>query len=372
MPKNRIHKGKDGRYTYAATDTKGKRLPLKSRKGESRKAFAKRCDELDKIAEQEYRMETLDDLFNRWHTDHVCLNLSLSEQDKTRDQYERYVRPYLGKRKIVEIKQEDIHRLITAMQVDGYKYNTVRLAKGCISRPYNWARKQLGIGIRVPTEGVSISRKSTVQDDEEEKGSVISPDDLERFRRAARNSKHFYYFEILRLTGMRPSEALGLQYRDVSEGFIHVRRAWTEYGLGPLKTSAAYRKIPITPEISHVITQQRKKTGDHLPGWFFPAESGEPSMSAIQSALTRCVEQTAEHKLGGKTNRKKIKLLRPPLHLTLYDFRHTFATRMAEQGCHQKALQSLMGHKSISVTLEYYIGITDKLLDQAKTLMEKI
>ena len=44
---------------------------------------------------------------------------------------------------------------------------------------------------------------------------------------------------------------------------------------------------------------------------------------------------------------------------TPHSLRHTFATRCVERGVKPKALQKLMGHASISTTLDIYVHATE-------------
>jgi integrase len=188
--------------------------------------------------------------------------------------------------------------------------------------------------------------------------------------KAASRSKYFNYFKILASTGLRPSEALGLQIRDIKDDFLEIRRGWTIDGYSPLKTKAAKRDIPLTTDLKCFLLDQRERYAFVTKeGWLFPAANKKPSMNALQCAFKHILKQTAEWKKGGKTNQKKIAIIRPPVKCSLYDFRHTFATKMAEAGMHQTALQAIMGHTDISITLKYYIGVTDNMMEQARTLM---
>lgn len=55
--------------------------------------------------------------------------------------------------------------------------------------------------------------------------------------------------------------------------------------------------------------------------------------------------------------------------ITAHTFRHDFCTRMANAGMNPKALQYLMGHASITMTLGYYAHAS---FESAKAEMERI
>lgn len=46
-------------------------------------------------------------------------------------------------------------------------------------------------------------------------------------------------------------------------------------------------------------------------------------------------------------------------HIAMHTLRHTFATRVIERGMHPKALQKLLGHASLQVTMDTYVHVTD-------------
>ncbi len=370
MPKNRIHKGKDGRYIYYVTDVQGKRRQLKSRKNESSGAFKLRCDLLDKEAEGPSTKDTMNDLFYLWIENHVKLHLSPAELRIQIPVYENHVRPFLGHRKLTDIKRADVYTVLSIASKAGLSSSFIKKIRGTISRPYNWAINTLGFELAAPTQGLIFRAQSNGDQKDEKRSRLIAPEDLERILKAAEQSKYYNYFRILTLTGLRPSEALGLQIRDIKEDCLEIRRGWTIDGYSPLKTKAARRDIPLTEELESILLEQRKKYAfTTKEGWLFPTAKKVPSMNAVQCALKRILKQTTEWEIGGKTNQKKLSVIRPPVKCSLYDFRHTFATRMAEAGMHQTALQAIMGHTDISITLKYYIGVTDNMMEQARELM---
>ena len=56
-------------------------------------------------------------------------------------------------------------------------------------------------------------------------------------------------------------------------------------------------------------------------------------------------------------------------HITPHILRHTFCTRLANAGMNPKALQYIMGHANITMTLNYYAHAD---FDSAKAEMERL
>ena len=56
---------------------------------------------------------------------------------------------------------------------------------------------------------------------------------------------------------------------------------------------------------------------------------------------------------------------------TPHCFRHTFATRAIERGMQPKALQRLLGHGSLQMTMDLYCHVTDDTLFEAMQVMEQ-
>ena len=56
-------------------------------------------------------------------------------------------------------------------------------------------------------------------------------------------------------------------------------------------------------------------------------------------------------------------------HAYMHALRHTFATRCIENGMNPKALQKILGHSTLAVTMDIYVHVTD---DQRHLEMEKM
>ena len=372
MPKNRIHKTSDGRYKYSITDNYSKQHVLRSRKNETKKIFSQRCDSLDERLELGLPKEqTFNDLFNLWFENFVKTDLSKSELKNVESIYRLHVKPYIGHKLITDITRADVYDLLTRMKKSEYSTQYIKSARGIISRPYNWAINSIGYNLKAPTDGLKFSYPRDNQKGGRER--CISDEDLARILEAAKGSKYYNYLQMIIQTGARPSEPLGLQIQDIKKDHVEIRRGWTIEGLTNLKNENASRDFPMFRQLKQALYSQRDKALFQTPeGWLFPSELGHPSMNAVQSALDRILKQTEVWELGGRNHQKKLKLIKPAVKCRLYDFRHTFATRMADEGMHPTMLMYLMGHSDITVTLQYYTEITEKMRNKAVDILENI
>ncbi len=152
---------------------------------------------------------------------------------------------------------------------------------------------------------------------------------------------------LLACTGLRISEALGLQQNDVdlSQKVATIRRSkYQKSRLVPLHHSAS-------KSLRHYA---RIRDENHLSDYFFLSENGRPlSYSTVRQTFRNLVEQVIDP-IPGR---------RPRLH----DLRHTFCCRRLIQWSHlSKPLQSripnlsiYLGHKRITDTYWYLSGIPE-------------
>ena len=365
MPKNRIHKGKDGRYFYHYTDASGKPQTLASRSGEIRAHFSARYDAID-AASNNVSMDiriTYSSLFLRWvdeYQSHICTKADAKVMQYI---YDTFLKSEIGHLRLHEITRAHIYKILAGACKKGLKKSTVSKIRACVSRPFNWAINSLHLEVTNPTSGL-VMRYGKSRENQEIR--TISDDDMSRFFAATSNSKYQHYFVVLRETGMRPSECLGLEKKNRSAKNIQPESGFTAYDDDELlKSSNAYRKIPITPACAAALDAQERVSQDSK--WYFPTASGEPSFDALKHAFDHVIRQTAVWKKIGRKYHGE--LLVPPVIFSLYDFRHTFATKMAASGMPMKTLQYIMGHADIATTMRYYVAMTDDALLEAGRFM---
>ncbi|MEJ7891462.1 MAG: site-specific integrase [Solirubrobacteraceae bacterium] len=139
---------------------------------------------------------------------------------------------------------------------------------------------------------------------------------------------------------------------DLSAGVIRVARSWDAYeGEVSPKSRAGTRRVPIPSGLR----AELQRHGQHLPRY--------------RLAFGRSDEQAFSAKgIGARAQRLWLAAgLRP---IGLHQCRHTYATFMIAAGVNIKALQTFMGHASITVTLDRYGHLLPGSENQAADLLD--
>lgn len=168
---------------------------------------------------------------------------------------------------------------------------------------------------------------------------AVPAEDVELLLEIADDDRYRAIILLATEAGLRAAEIRGLQWTDVRDGVITVRRALdkrTNEAIAPKHNKS--RTVPTSPRIAEVLAR--------LPrvGLWVIAEPSGASITYDKLAETVAVIYT------------RAGVLRPskPLHA----LRHTFGTEMAQR-VPLPVLQSLLGHADIKTTLRY-VDITER------------
>lgn len=171
-------------------------------------------------------------------------------------------------------------------------------------------------------------------------------------------STHGYLWLTLLTTGLRPNEALALEWKDINfeTSTLRVFRALVETKpgkreVGPLKTKSSIRTIPLPKITVDALRDLRKdqaalilRTGAsyHRCDIVFAGKLGE---HLDYSAVAR----------KWKADLKSCGL---PKETRVYDTRHTYASILVESGEGVGAVKDLLGHSTIKTTVDNYVHLS--------------
>jgi integrase len=146
-------------------------------------------------------------------------------------------------------------------------------------------------------------------------------------------------------TGLRMSELFGLKWSDINfqENEISVTRSIVMQVVGPCKTEASQKPIPLDPYLAQVLQQWRQHVQFRAPDdWVFASPKSGGRRPYWGQTLMRKIIRPAAASVG-ITRR-----------IGWHTFRHTYSSLLKANGADTKVMQELLRHASSRVTLDTY------------------
>lgn len=354
------------------TDPSGKRKDI-WRKGDN-KSHAKELlkDLLRKIDSSdgafiEGDKKTLNEYLDKWLE--AAARPRLAERSFTdyKDLLERYVRPVMGHKKLSKVQPLDIQALYSEMQGRGLSPRVVRYTHAILNSALKQAVKW-GLLMRNPASLVELPKQTRKE------MQALSPEQAKQFLEAAKVDRWGIVFKLALITGMRPEEYLGLQWKDIDfdQGITTVQRTlvWRRKGggwyFGEPKTSRSRRSIPIPLSLVYDLREhKRRQAGQRLkagPGYqnhdlVFATPDGGPLMP--QNLFRRHLKPI-------------LKLAGLPESIRMYDLRHSCATLLLAANENPKVVSERLGHATITLTLDTYSHVLPSMQRAATDKLEQM
>ena len=299
--------------------------------------------------------------------------LSAGTARKYERDYRLHVKPYLrGTLKVSDIRPEHILRVFGEMHTKGYAPATVQGAYVLLSSLFTYATSE---NLLASSPVRSIPREKRPRGPETKKvgrGKVIKREELGRIFAGA-GALHEPIFRLMLLTGLRPSEALGLTWDqvDLDEATLCVdrqvnvkhlasdRETWFGAPKGKrILVPGEGRIVDLSPEALALLKEQRRvsrQRGMTFNPLVFPSAAGTPiRQSNFRSAFLRAVEAAGIERT-----------------LTPHCLRHTFASALFSAGTPLEMVSMLLGHASMRTTEDIYVDFIDRDL-RRRQLMEQM
>lgn len=372
---------KDGRYSYSWTNSRGERKfiyatdLLELRKKEKKLIY----DLEDGIEPETAEKVTVNQLWDKY------IGQKYDLKDTTRANYmycyDKFVRGSFGKMKLAKVKYSDVKAYYHSLMTErGLKANTVDNVH-CLLHPTFQLAIRDGL-LRVnPTDEVMKEIKRSKEWEKPKRMALTIPQQKALVNYISGDSEFAGWYPIVTVllgTGMRIGECLGLRWSDldfdgrmitVSHSLAHKsnQERKTVYSIQTPKTKAGIRTIPMISEVRDAFVMEyeiQKCIGfcrqeiDGYSGFVFSSSDGHVySPEAINQALYRIRDSYNEEEkvLAKKEKREPILLPQFSCHI----LRHTFCTRLCENESNIKVIQSVMGHRDISTTMDIYADCTD-------------
>lgn len=251
--------------------------------------------------------------------------------------YEIYIKKYFGqdtKRLTNEILNITMQTLL-----ERYSNSLVKTIKSLLNRSLNFAyenkiiKKQLFITLKIQNK--SEKQIECFSQDEQAK--------LEKY--ILEKEKHYHYGILISLyTGLRLGELLALKWQNIDfknkilKISLTISKCLENHKQISLettpKTNSSIREIPLTAGLIKILKELKTESCEYV------------------------ISNKNGQKVDYRTYQKSFENLLKRLNIKHYGFhslRHTFATRLLENGVDIKTISELMGHSSPTITLNRYV-----------------
>lgn len=375
---------KDGRYAYKYLDSTGKPQFVYSWKLErtDRTPAGKKADLSLREKEKQIQRDIEDQIAPRGGemTVEALVSKYISQKTGVRHNTQANYNFVLniikkekfGKCRIDRVRLSDAKAWLIKLQQDGRGYSTIHSIRGVVRPAF-----QMAVDDDLIRKNPFEFQLATVVVNDTVTREALTRKQEGDFLKFVAEDKHFskYYdgIYILFKTGLRISEFVGLTLADLDmkKRTIRIdhqlqRKRNMEYVIEETKTSSGTRVIPMTDDVyecfRRIIDKRKRPRVEPLiggkRGFLFLDKNGMP-MVALHW------EKYFQHICKKYNSIHKVQMPKVTPHVC----RHTFCSSMAKSGMNPKALQYLMGHSDIGVTLNTYTHLS---FDDAQKELQRV
>ena len=348
-----ITQRKDGRYSAKFKSRSGKRVE---------KYFDKLPEARKWLSEAKYEDDhgnigsssdmTVDAWFKYWITEIKGKTIRWSTISNYKDRYNKNIKDCIGNMVISDVRPMHCQNILNIMEDAGYAGSTMEYTKVTLSAFFSDALENGLITSNPVTKNVKCIKGK------ENDIRFMTVEEQEKFLNAAKESVNYLHFLFVLQTVVMSSELRGIKWEDIDfkRRILYIRRSvvYDSYNAkfitGEPKTSAGYRNIPLTP-IAYDILTKIKQNRESENRKIIVLEFADHVFLNINGKLS--ANPGYDKCLRIICNKAGIE------RVTMHTLRHTFATRCIESGMKPKTLQKILGHSTISMTMDLYVHVTD-------------
>lgn len=317
---------------------------------------------------------TVDAWFNRWLKD-VVGNRAPNTLRNYRERYKHNVQPFIGSMLLRDVKPMDCQMILNAMESD-YAGSTIRQTYMTMGTFFKSA-KDNGFIDRHPMDGVRYTKPVRAVDDIH----FLTVDEQKRFLEAAKGSHNYAQYALILETGLRTGEMIGLTWDAIDwakrtltvNKTLEFRYKQGVWRAGPPKTESSYRTIPLTDTAYDILREiydtreYRKESKDLSTVLTFMDRKTGQKRKLVMRDLVFINWRTGMPAKNSSYDTHLYKLCDDAgiERFCMHALRHTYATRAIESGMQPKVLQKLLGHASITTTMNRYVHVTDDSMKKA-------
>lgn len=375
-----VYQEKNGRWIAALTLTPGAdgKRRVKRKVAKSRSLANQALKEL--IVEHSKRTltirsnETVAEYSERWLNEILPLRgLKPSTLSNYQQMVHYYIQPNLGSKRLSDLKSQHVLNLVNALKERGLSTNTTRRARSILHNMLETAVEE-DLLSKNPVVRTSFIKKTVGEETRVQKS--YSTAEVSRALEILSGTAYEGPFRLMVCLGLRIGEVIALRWDqvDVANRQLWIVRTeahiakllgddtWTVERVEGTTKSNRKRMLHLTLDQVEYLEKHRKAQNrqkfQHGESWnpegyVFVTENGTPyAANNIRSGLKRILV------------RNELRWIR------LHDLRHTAGFLAVEAGVGIEDVQDMLGHASIQITKDVYVGHVQAGSDRAVQALE--
>lgn len=251
--------------------------------------------------------------------------------------YHKHIVPYFKKRRLDSIKPMELESWQNRL-LSKYKVTSVKKYRSIFYSIFTRAI-QNELLIKNPFDNVPAPRdKNDFNLSEEDSVNPFTQKEIDILVNSDDDTYMPNFIKFMSNTGMRPGEIIALTWDDIDfeKRTINIDKT-TVHGVDNLpKTVSSVRRIDMLKDAYSALKAQYELTGEYE--YVFLNQSNKRFYS---------------HDIVNVNLKKRLELLDIE-DRSLYQFRHSFASRMISSGIDITWVSKMLGHKDVSITLQIY------------------
>lgn len=287
--------------------------------------------------------------------------------------FELRIKDAIGKKKLTDVRRPDLQSIVKTMQAEGCSASGIRNVMNAVKVLFRQAIEDEIVTVN-PTADLKLPAVRGGRD------RIANPAEmsklLEALPREDRGDAVRPIYAAAFYAGLRRGELQALDAAadlDLAAGLLHVRHGWDQVD-GPIepKSQAALRRISVIPALRDELVEHRQRCGRTAGLFFGRSETRAFDPGDLNRRAARAWERTCQH--CGKIRDDhdddacEFEALDP---ITLHEARHTFASLLIDARVNPKAISTLMGHSSISITFDRYGHLMPGGEEEAGALLDE-
>ncbi|MFO7172598.1 MAG: tyrosine-type recombinase/integrase [Bacillota bacterium] len=307
--------------------------------------------------------QTVQEFMEHWISTTLVHEVKPSTVNLYREMLRYYIGPGLGKVPLAKLTPQMVAAFYHKLMSDGLSPRSTQIVHACLRR----ALQQAVDWQLIPKNPVAAVKKPR---SEQKEFTALTPEQVKRFLDAARESRLHALFTLAVLTGMRLGELLGLRWQDVDldKGTITVaqilERVGSSFRFNSPKTKASRRTFELPAACIQALRRWRREQAEERmrvgPAWAHP-----------ELVFTTTLGTPLSHWNVTKRDFRAVLEKAGLPRIRFHDLRHTAATLMLDQGVPVHVVSRVLGHASVTVTLQVYAHVLEQKKKEAARAIDE-